>query len=138
MRDQIAKLEAVFQDAHQQRDFQAHQHADDDARPAYSIKLEALRVGEGEKQRDEEKPPTSPTISSMETKRATRPRCDEPREIAADAHGEQVAADDGGKLQDAVAEQVAGERTGDQLVDEPAGGDEEDREKEDDGHRLPL
>ena len=62
-------------------------------------------------------------------KRATRPRADEAREPAADAHGEQVAADDGRELKDAVAEQIAGQRAGDQLIDQPAGGDQEDGEE---------
>ena len=80
----------------------------------------------------EEKPPTRPTISSIEMNRATRPRSDESREIAAHAHGEQVAADDRGELKDAVAQQVAGERTGDELIDQPACGNQRDRKEKDD------
>jgi hypothetical protein len=45
----------------------------------------------------------------------------------ADAHGKQVAADDGGKLQHRVAQQVAGQRACGQLVDQAAGGHHEDR-----------
>ena len=66
----------------------------------------------------------------MVMNRATRPRCDEPREITADAHREQVAADDRGELQDAVAEQIARERAGDQLIDQPASGDQKDGDEQ--------
>jgi len=61
---------------------------------------------------------------------------DEPRQEAADAHREQVGADDRGELEDAVADQIARHRAGDQLVDEPARGDEQDREKQRDRHGL--
>src|SRR2546429_686881 len=44
-------------------------------------------------------------------------------ERAADAHGEQVRADDGGKLKDAVSNQIACKRAGDKLVDEAASRD---------------
>ncbi len=54
----------------------------------------------------------------------------EAREPTADAHGEQVAADDRGKLKHAVAQQIAGERAGDQLIDQPARGDQEDGKEE--------
>src|ERR1019366_6703800 len=49
------------------------------------------------------------------------------RQPRADTHREQVRADDGRELQDRIAEQVAGERARGELVDEPAGGDDEDR-----------
>ena len=50
----------------------------------------------------------------------------EARQPGAQAHGEQVDADDGGELQHRVAEQVAGQRAGGQLVDQAAGRDDED------------
>ena len=52
------------------------------------------------------------------------------REPRADAHGEEIDADDGGELRDGIAEQIAGERAGDQLVDQPAGRDREDGREE--------
>ena len=51
----------------------------------------------------------------------------EPR---ADTHGRKVEADDEGKLGDRVAEHVARERAGEELVDEPAGGQQKDIQKE--------
>lgn len=49
---------------------------------------------------------------------------DIPRQPTADTHGEEVAANDGRELQDAVTEQVAGEGSGNQLIDQAAGRDE--------------
>ena len=107
------------------------QHADHDDQRNTAAGANAWVYAKARNSRAEENPPTSPTISSIEMKRGTRPPMDEARQRAADAHGEQVAADDGGELEDAVAEQIAGQRAGDQLVDQPAGGDQEDGDEED-------
>ncbi len=50
------------------------------------------------------------------------------RQVGAEAQGGEVDADDGGELRDRVAEHVARQRARHQLVDEPAGGDDEDGE----------
>ena len=84
----------------------------------------------------EEKPPTTAMSSSIRTNRRARLPRDEPRQKAADPHREQVGADDGRELEDAVANQVARHRAGDQLVDQPARGNEQDREEQRDRHRL--
>ena len=47
------------------------------------------------------------------------------RQVRADPHGEEVAADDRGKLENGVAEQIAAQRAGDQFVGQSAGGDRE-------------
>jgi hypothetical protein len=47
-------------------------------------------------------------------------------EVRAHAHRKQIATDDGGELQHRVAQQIAGQRTGDQLIGQPAGGHHED------------
>src|SRR5579864_6782594 len=60
----------------------------------------------------------------------------ESRERAADTHGEEIAADDSGKLENAVADQVAGQRARNQFVDQAAGGDEEDGDEQQQGHGL--
>jgi pyruvate/2-oxoglutarate dehydrogenase complex dihydrolipoamide acyltransferase (E2) component len=54
------------------------------------------------------------------------------RQPGADAHGKQVAADDGRELGDAVTQKVARQRARDQLVDEPAGRDHEHGKKQQD------
>ena len=53
----------------------------------------------------------------------------ESRQVTADAHREQVTADDGGELKNPIAEQVTGQRAGDQFIDQPAGGDQKNREE---------
>jgi hypothetical protein len=39
-------------------------------------------------------------------------------------------------LENTVTKKIAGERSGDQLIDEPAGGDQQDGEEKDNGHEL--
>ena len=128
VRDQVAELEAPFENPHQQRNLQAHQDAHGDHQEIQR-ELEAVRIGEGQKQRrgresadhahhqldrDEPRHQRSAQIS---------------RRRASEAHREQIRPDDGRELQNAVAEQIAGERSGDQLINEPAGGDQQDGEK---------
>jgi hypothetical protein len=60
------------------------------------------------------------------------------RQPAADAHREQVRADDGRELRDTVAEQIRRERAGDQLVNQPTGRDEADGNKERGIHRISV
>src|SRR6185503_11477309 len=55
---------------------------------------------------------------------------DEAREPRADSHREEIDADDEGELCDGVAEDVACERARKQLVDQSAGRDDENVEKE--------
>ena len=96
--------------------------------------LEALREGEGQHEQGggeaadyaEEKFDPDEAIDEAAIQIAG--------EGAADAHGEEVGADDGGELEDAVAEEVAGEGAGDEFVDQAAGGDEEDGDEEEDAH----
>ena len=49
VRDDVLEVEAVAQDAHQQRDLEPHQHADDDDQHV-EHDAEAGRVGEGDEQ----------------------------------------------------------------------------------------
>ena len=51
-------------------------------------------------------------------------------EVRTDAHREEVEADDAGELEDAVAEEIAGERGNDELIGEAATGDDEDGDDE--------
>ena len=75
-------------------------------------------------------PPTKPTNSSTRTNQVSRWRSMYLLASVAHAHGEEVHPDHQRELGDAVAEQVAGHRARDQLVDEPAGGDHEHRGEE--------
>ncbi len=136
MRDQLAELEAAFQNPHQQRDFEAHQDPDQDHH-GVQHELEAVCFSEGDEKggRRESADDTDHQLDRDEA-RDQRPR-QELREPAPDAHGEQVGADDGGELQDAIAQQVAGKRAGDQLIDQTAGGDQKDGEKKNYWHGAP-
>ena len=49
------------------------------------------------------------------------------REPRPDAHREEISADDGGKLRDGIAQEIAGDGAGDQFVDESARRNREDR-----------
>src|SRR5262249_33541501 len=63
---------------------------------------------------------------------------DEARQPGADTHREEVDADDGRELKDRVAEQVAGRGARKQLVDQAAGGDDQDvQEQEERAVHLP-
>src|SRR5213075_138935 len=55
---------------------------------------------------------------------------------ASDTHCEQIAADDGGKLENAIAEQVAREGACDQLINEPARREQENRYEENYRHSV--
>jgi hypothetical protein len=54
-----------------------------------------------------------------------------PRERAADSHGEEVTANYGGELENAVADQVTGQCPRHELVNQAAGGDQENGYEED-------
>ena len=110
--DDVAELVAVVHDAHEQRNFQADENAHHDDEGVEN-QLEALREGEGQHQERGRK-----SADYAEQKLDPDEAIDEAaiqiaRESAADAHREEVGADDGGELEDAVAEEVAGQRAGD-------------------------
>ena len=71
--DEVAEIVAVFQDAHQQRDFETDEDADHDDQRVED-EAEALRCRRTRGRAADEKPPIRPTISSIQMKRATRPR----------------------------------------------------------------
>ena len=135
VRDDVAEVVALAHHAHQQRNLEPDQHADDHHERVHQ-QLESLRVGEGqEKQRRRES--ADHAQHQLDPHEAVgQPAMDVARERAANPHRKQIAADDGRELQDAVAEQVAGERARDQLVDEPAGRDEQDRDEQQDSHEF--
>ena len=51
-------------------------------------------------------------------------------QVRADAHREKIKPDDGGKLQNTVAQKIACECGDDELVSEAAAGDDENRDNE--------
>ncbi len=133
VRHQVAQVETVFENPHQQRNLQAHQDADGDHQQIQH-QPEALGIGEGQKQHGGREPAHQPDHQFDGDETAHQAPYQVARQETANPHREQVAADDGGKLKYAVAEQIAGESACDQLIDEAAGGDEEDGKKKNYSH----
>jgi hypothetical protein len=92
----------------------------------YIRKREGLRVGEGQKQQGRREPADQSDHQLDPDEAMHQAAMNVPRQRAADSHGEEVTPDDGGKLEDAVADQVTGQRPRDELVNQAAGGDQED------------
>jgi hypothetical protein len=85
------------------------------------------RVGEGEEEDGGRESSHQPHEQLDRDEPRDQSAREEPRQPAPDSHGEEIRPDHRGELRHAVAEQIAGERAGDELVDQPARGDEEDR-----------
>src|ERR1700687_2616212 len=124
----VAKVITVANNAHQQRDFQTNENSDYDHEGVHQ-KLKSLGVGERQKQQGGRKTSNHTQQQFDPHKTVGETGIDVTRKSAADPHREQVTANDRGKLKNAVAEKVAGERSRDELVDEPAGGDQQDRDE---------
>src|SRR5579884_2077574 len=135
--NQFAKLQPVLQNAHQQRNLEAHQHADGDHNEIEQ-QPERLRVGEGEEQHGGRESAHQPDHQFDRYEARHQPARDEFGHPASDAHSEQVAAYDGGELQNAVAQQIAGQRAGNQLINESARGDQEYRKEKGYRHALDI
>ena len=103
---------------------------------AYRINSKSLRVGERQKQQRGRKSADDAEHQLDPDEALHEAAIDVARERTADAHGKEVVADDGGKLKDAVAEEIAGERAGDQLIDQAASRDEQHGDEEQDAHGL--
>ena len=120
-------LREALQDAHHKRNFQPDEQADEQHQ---GVQREAERWC-GERLQREQRRRHQPADQTHEQLDAQEVRdqlaLEEARQVGAQPHREQVGADDGRELQDRVAEQVAGERAGGQLVDEATSGDDEDR-----------
>src|SRR6266849_776745 len=135
VRDNIAELIAVADDAHQQRNLQPNQNTHhDDQRVQNQFK--SLREGKRKHQQRGRKP-ADDTEEKLDPDEAIRETAiDVAGERAADAHREKVRADDGGELKDAVSDKIAGERAGDKLIDEAASRDQQHGNEHQDAHKL--
>src|SRR5260370_35411241 len=125
MRNQLAELEAFLEDAHQQRNLETHQRANQDDNGVQD-QAEGFRVGEGEEHQRGGESADQADHQLDGDKARHQAAMQESREAAPDPHGEEIAAGDSGNLKDALAQQAAGERASDQLVNEAAAGDQED------------
>src|SRR5690348_4988778 len=131
--DHVAKLVAVANNAHEQRNFQTHENAHDDDE-GIENQFESLCECEGHHQE-------SGRNTSNDTKHQLDPdktmdeaAIDVAGERAADAHREKIRANDGLELKNAVTHQVARERARDELIDEPARRNQQHRDEEQNSH----
>ncbi|EAU69403.1 conserved hypothetical protein [Stigmatella aurantiaca DW4/3-1] len=127
--DQVLELDLVLEDAQQQGNLQPHQCANRQ-HAAVQRDVEDVRQREGEEQHGGTQPSHQrhPQLDLHEA--LSQPLVDEARQVAANAHREEVATDDGGELGDGVPQQVAGQRPHDELVDEPTRGDDQDGDEQ--------
>ena len=130
--DEVGKRRLfAVQDAHHQRDF----HADDDAGDEDEGVEQAAEGRGGEAKGDEERQRGEAADDAHQQFDfdETGERVfvfDVAGEVRADAHGKEIQADDAGELQDAVAQEVAGERGDDEFVGKAATGDDKDGDDE--------
>ena len=136
LRHQLFQLHVASQDAHDERDLQPDQRADQQHQPVQQQAEGAGHVGVGQKQqrRQQAAGQRHQQFDAQEVRRQLA--LEKARQIAADAHGKQVAADDGAELQHRIAQHVAGDGTGRQLVQQAAGGDDEDAGQQRDFDRM--
>ena len=130
LRDQ--RLEAAaraagmaLQDAHDERNLEADQDADgeDERVEREAERGRRQRLQREQRRRHQAADQADQQLDAQELRHQLA--LEVARQPRADAHREQIAADDGRELEHAIAQEVTGERTGDQLIDQPTSGDEE-------------
>ena len=132
LRHQVLEAHLVAQDAHEQRDLQAHQGADGDDGEV-ERGLEGVGAGEGLEEEGRREAAHQGHGQLQVHEALGEAPVDVLGEVRAQAHGAQVDPDDRGELHDGVPQQVAGQRARHQLVDQPAGCDDEDADEEEGG-----
>ena len=133
VRDHILEAEAILQDAHEQRNLESNENTDEQ-HDAVQRGAERFGVGEGEEQDQRRQAADHPHQHLHQHESRDDPAHDEAREPAADPHGEQIRADDGGKLRDTITKQIRRQRAGDELIDEPTGGNETNGDEQRERH----
>ena len=118
--------------AHDERDFHADNEADDEHQGVEQAAKGHGGITEGNKEKERAKA-AGDADEEFDVDKACEGLfvCDVAREVCADAHGKEIQADDGGELQDAVAEQIRGQRSNDEFVGKPAASDDKDGDDED-------
>ena len=129
-RYQLAKAQPIAEDAHDERDLEPDQHADPDHEPVEHEPESVAQVRERE-EHDRRGDAAEHRDRELDLEEARdQAGNDVARQERADAHRREVGPDHDRELGDRVAEEVARRRAGDELVDEPARGDDEDRGEE--------
>ncbi len=125
LRDKLLEFQAVLQDAQEQRDFQPDQNADD---RHDSVEQHAERTDLSEEQEQESRRAAAHQAHQQLDldKHGHLVSVNELREEGANPHREEVNADNRRELGDRIAEEIAGQRARDQLINEPARRDGKD------------
>src|SRR6202011_4522491 len=94
VRDQLAELKPVLENAHEQRNFQAHQNT---YRDYHQVEDEPEGLGIGERQEQHRRGESSHQSNHQLDADEARDQAaiEKAREPAPDPHGEEIAADDG-------------------------------------------
>ncbi|MNS62532.1 hypothetical protein D3C72_955970 [compost metagenome] len=136
LRHEVLEHDVALEDAHHQRNLEPHQRAHHHHEAVQQQPERARHVGVGQEQ-DRRQRAADQRHEQFDAKEVRRQLPVEvAREPRADAHGEQVGADDGAELQHRVAEQVGAQRGCAQFIDEAAGRDDEHAGEQRDLHGL--
>ena len=132
LRDQVLERHVALQDAHHQGDLQPHQRAHHQHHAVQQKPESAGRVRIGQEQRGWQGSANQrhQQFDAQEV-RGQLP-LEVPRQPRAHAHGKQVGADDGGKLQHRIAQHIRRQRARSQLVQQAAGGHHEHADEQGD------
>ena len=129
---QVLERHIALEDAHHQRNLQPHQRAHHQHHAVQQEPERAGRVGIGNEQRGRQRTADQGHHQLDAQKVRRQVVLEIARQPGAYAHGEQVAADDGGELQDRIAQQIGSQRTRSQFVKQAAGRDHEDADQQGD------
>src|SRR6202030_4326926 len=127
VRHDVAKVIAATDDAHQERDLKSHKDSNHDYKGVHQ-KLKSLGVCECKKQQCRRESSNHAEKQFDPDKAVGKTAINVAGEGAPNSHREEVTANDRRKLKHAVAEQVAGERSRNELVNEPTGSNQQDRD----------
>ena len=123
---QVLELHVALEDAHDERDLQAHQRAHQQHHAVQQHAERTGHVGIGQEQHGRQRPADKRHQQLDAQEMRGQLPIEVTRQPRAYAHGEQIGADDGGELQHRVAQHVRRQRPRRQLVQQAAGGDDED------------
>jgi hypothetical protein len=130
LRHEVLEGHFALEDAHDQRNLQPDQYPDQQHQ---AVEREAEGSGVQREQQEQQSggKAAEQTHQQFDLDEAHQQVADDVlRQPGADAHGKQVGADHGGELRHRIAQQVARQRAGDQLVGQPAGGDDENGDEQ--------
>ena len=131
--DEVLELEPVFENSQEKGNFQPYQNADYDDQ---EIKEGLQRPGIRKRQKQDGcgKPADDPHQNFDGDELSHQPLANKAGKVGSEAHGKKVGPDNGRELGNGVPQQITGEGSGDQFINQPTGSDNENRKKEGVGH----